>query len=126
MVSVDAEDRGFEFTQRFFQFDISFILAVICANIPKDHNRVIPCGFEPLAEALYLIFLTVNVTGIVNHGCATFPSVSISAIFIIVFEFGEMYSQTPENVIAGVFSRPLFHFTIGLCSFHFINCRFIP
>lgn len=102
MVSVDAEDRGFEFTQRFFQFDISFILAVICANIPKDHNRVIPCGFEPLAEALYLIFLTVNVTGIVNHGCATFPSVSIdspSSVIVLVIEQGHLPGLLQQEMV---------------------------
>lgn len=68
--------------------------------IPEDYDGIVPRGFEPFAEAFYLISLTVNVTGVINHRCATFPSISISANSVIVLIFRKMYSQTPENVFA--------------------------
>ena len=85
MISMNAQDRGFELIQGLLQLRIPFVLAVICRNIPKDHDYIVPCWFETLTEALYLVFLAVNVAGVVNHSGATFPSVSISIIFAIVF-----------------------------------------
>ena len=68
--------------------------------------------FEPgLVSIVDIDLVTVKVAGVVNHSGATFPSLSISIIFAIVFRFGEMYSQTPENVFANE------HFE-GTSSFH--------